>query len=90
MSAERVARIEQRLRAALDPEDLDVEDDSAAHAGHPGAAGGGGHFNVLVVSRQFAGKNPLQRHRLVYEALGDMMLRDIHALSIRALTPEEF
>lgn len=86
----RVERIERKLRAALAPETLDIEDDSAAHAGHAGAAGGGGHFNVLIVSDAFAGRNPLQRHRLVYEALGDMMTTDIHALSIRAYTPDEF
>ena len=90
MSAGRVERIEQRLREALTPQDLSIEDDSAAHAGHAGAASGGGHFNVLIVSEAFTGKNPLQRHRLVYAALEDMMQQDIHALSIRALTPEEF
>lgn len=90
MSAERVAEIERRLRTALAPDDLVVEDDSAAHAGHAGAASGGGHFKVLIVSQAFAGKNPLARHRLVYEAVGDMMRRDIHALSIRAYSPDEF
>jgi BolA protein len=89
MSAERLARIEQRLRAALEPEDLEIIDDSAAHAGHAGARDGGGHFNVLIVSGQFADKSPLQRHRLVYTALDDMMPREIHALSIKALTPDE-
>ena len=90
MTAERVAEIERRLQTALAPQDLMVEDDSAAHAGHAGAASGGGHFNVLIVSQAFAGKNPLARHRLVYEAVGDMMQHDIHALSIRAYTPDEF
>ena len=85
----RVARIEARLRQQLAPESLEVIDDSAQHAGHAGARGGGGHFTVTLVSNRFAGQNPLQRHRLVYEALGDLMKTEIHALSVRALTPEE-
>jgi BolA protein len=86
---ERIALIEQRLQAALAPEDLQIIDDSAAHAGHAGARSGGGHFNVLIISKAFTGKAPLQRHRLVYEALHDLMQREIHALSIKALAPEE-
>jgi BolA protein len=86
---ERIVLIEKHLRIALAPEDLQIVDDSAAHAGHAGARGGGGHFNVVIVSRAFAGKTPLQRHRLVYKALSDLMSKEIHALSIRALTPEE-
>jgi len=85
---DRVALIEERLRAALQPEDLHIADDSAAHAGHAGARGGG-HFSVLIVAQAFAGQSLLQRHRLVYEALGGLMNRDIHALSIKALTPDE-
>jgi BolA protein len=81
--------IEQRLRAALAPVSLRVEDDSARHAGHAGARGGGGHYNVIIVSPCFAGQNPVQRHRLVYDALGDAMRAEIHALSIRAYTPDE-
>ena len=87
--SERVALIEQHLRRALAPEHVDIVDDSAAHAGHPGARGGGGHFNVVIVSESFAGKSRLQRHRLVYSALADLMQKDIHALSIKALTPDE-
>ena len=86
---ERITLIEQRLQAALAPEDLQIIDDSAAHAGHAGARSGGGHFNVLIISRAFTGKAPLQRHRLVYEALQDLMQQEIHALSIKALAPEE-
>lgn len=85
----RVVEIEQRLRAALSPLRLDVEDESAKHAGHAGARDGGGHFDVTIVSAQFAGKSLLQRHRLVYDALGEAMRKDIHALSIHALTPDE-
>jgi BolA protein len=86
---ERITLIEQRLQAALAPEDLQIIDDSAAHADHAGARSGGGHYNVQIISRAFTGKAPLQRHRLVYEALQDLMQREIHALSIKALAPEE-
>lgn len=86
---DRAAMIAARLREALYPEDLEIVDDSAAHAGHPGARAGGGHFNVRIVSRIFAGKSLLQRHRLVYQAVDDLMPREIHALSIKALTPDE-
>ncbi|MEZ5590976.1 MAG: BolA family protein [Gammaproteobacteria bacterium] len=88
-TASRVAQIEARLREQFAPQDLDIIDDSAAHAGHAGAASGGGHFNVLIVAQAFAGKAPLARHRMVYAALDEMMGKDIHALSIQALTPDE-
>jgi BolA protein len=83
-----VDRIRERL-APLAAEKLEIQDDSARHAGHAGARSGGGHFNVVVVSSQFAGKLPLARHRMVYDLLGDMMQKEIHALSIKAYTPEE-
>ena len=86
----RVIMIRERLTNALSPEDIEVEDVSHEHAGHAGARDGRGHFNVLIVSAAFSGKLPLKRHRLVYDALGDAMETDIHALSIRAYTPEEF
>jgi BolA protein len=89
MTATRVARIEERLRAALDPLDLEVIDDSHRHAGHAGAADGRGHFTVIVVSERFQGVPVVRRHRLVYEAVGDMMTTDVHALSIQALAPGE-
>lgn len=85
----RVQRLEQRLRAALAPLELEVVDDSHLHAGHAGAADGRGHFSVHVVSERFRGLTVVRRHRLVYEAVGDMMTSDIHALSIRALAPGE-
>lgn len=88
-ASERVTQIEQRLRAALQPLRLEIKDESAKHAGHAGAREGGGHFDVTIVTAQFAGKSLLQRHRLVYDALGEAMRKDIHALSIHALTPEE-
>jgi len=85
----RVERIRALLTQALSPVSLDVSDDSHRHAGHAGARGGQGHFGVDIVSAAFAGKLPLARHRLVYAALGGMMQTDIHALAIRARTPDE-
>lgn len=84
-------RIEQMntLLAALKPAKIEIVDDSHKHAGHVGARGGGGHYRLLIVSTQFAGKPTLARHRMVYSALGDMMKHDIHALAIAAYTPEE-
>ncbi|WP_317622921.1 BolA family protein [Thiohalobacter sp.] len=81
--------IRERLQAALAPESIDIQDDTAKHAGHAGARGGGGHFIVRIVSTAFAGKTPVQRHRMVFEALGDAMQTEIHALSIDARTPDE-
>lgn len=85
----RVARIRAALQAAFDAPVVTVVDDSARHAGHAGARDGRGHFNVEVVSPDFEGLGPLARHRAVYAALDAMMASDIHALSIRALTPGE-
>ena len=81
--------IRERLQAALAPEAIDIQDDTAKHAGHAGARSGGGHFIVRIVSAAFAGKPPIQRHRMVFEALGDAMQTEIHALSIDAHTPDE-
>ena len=89
LNPQRVERIRALLTEALAPQSLDVADDSHKHAGHAGARDGQGHFGVDIVSSAFAGKLPLARHRLVYAALGDMMQTDIHALSIRARTPDE-
>lgn len=80
--------IEQRL-APLQPSRLQLRDDSALHAGHEGAKGGGGHYSLTIVSPQFSGKSTLARHRLVYAALGPMMQQQIHALAIRAYAPGE-
>jgi len=82
------ATIRQRL-AGLRPLQLEVADDSAQHAGHEGARSGGGHYRLFIVSSEFAGKSTLARHRLIYDALGELMRSRIHALSIRSLTPEE-
>ena len=91
MNAEqRLAEIRTRLEAELSPEALQVDDESHLHVGHEGAKGGLGHFRVLVVSDKFQGQSPIKRHRLVYQAMGDLMKTDIHALSIEAYTPDEF
>jgi len=87
-TAERVEKIRQVLTARLAPVELVIRDDSAAHAGHAGAREGG-HFSVVVVSEQFAGRSRMQRHQLVYAAVADLMRTDIHALSIQARTPQE-
>ena len=84
MTVERVARIEVLLGEAFSPTHLQVKDQSHLHAGHAGAQDGLGHFDVTIVAAAFAGKRPLERHRMVYDALGDMMETDIHALSIHA------
>jgi len=84
----RLERLTERLQA-LEPDHLEVVDDSHHHAGHAGAADGRGHFTALIVSKRFTGLNTLRRHRLVYDAVGDMMTTDVHALSIQALAPGE-
>jgi BolA protein len=88
VTAARLERLTRRLQA-LEPDQLDVVDDSRHHAGHAGAADGRGHFSVLIVSKRFAGLATLRRHQLVYEVVGDLMATDIHALSIQALAPGE-
>lgn len=85
----RVEMIRERLAAALAPQKIDIEDDSARHAGHEGAKSGGGHFNVYIVSDNFDGMSLIERHRAVYAAMGDAMQTEIHALSIDARTPAE-
>ena len=84
--------IEEMIRERLSrlaPDSLEVFDDSHEHVGHAGAKDGGGHFQLVIVSREFAGKPQVARHRLVYEVLGDLMPGQIHALAIRAYAPEE-
>jgi BolA family transcriptional regulator, general stress-responsive regulator len=89
MSTDRVALIIERLQTAFDPVSLDVVDDSHRHAGHAGAKDGRGHFRVTIVSSRFANAKRLERHRMVYAALGGLMQTDIHALSVNALAPED-
>ena len=86
---ERVELIRERIDQALEPVQLEIIDDSHLHAGHAGAAGGGGHFTVRIVSEKFSNHKLIERHRMVYAAVNDLMPTEIHALSITALTPEE-
>ncbi len=80
--------IKQLLTQSLQPEILEIIDNSAAHAGHAGAKSGG-HYFVTIVSQAFEGKSLVQRHQLIYQALGDLMKQQIHALGINALSPSE-
>jgi BolA protein len=82
------AAIRARL-AVLHPLSVEIVDESALHAGHAGAKGGGGHYRLRIVSARFAGLGTVARHRLIYETLGDLMKRDIHALAIQALSPDQ-
>jgi BolA protein len=82
--------IRNRLNTALSPENLEIIDRSHEHAGHEGAKGGGGHFDIIIISAAFNQMSTVQRHRAIYDALGDAMKSEIHALSIKAYTPEEF
>jgi BolA family transcriptional regulator, general stress-responsive regulator len=88
-----VHAVEKAMRerlAALHPLALDLRDESAQHAGHAGSRpSGGSHWQLTIVSEAFRGKSPVARHRMVYEALGDLMKRDIHALRIEASAPEQ-
>ncbi|MCE1186396.1 BolA family protein [Zoogloea sp.] len=88
MSESVIDQIRSRL-ASLAPSVLELEDDSALHAGHAGARSGGGHYRLTIVAAAFAGKNTVARHRMIYAALDDMMRKDIHALAIQARSPEE-
>jgi len=83
-----VDRLRERLQS-LRPDAVDIEDESALHAGHEGAKSGGGHYRLRLVSKRFAGLPRLARHRLVYDAAGDLMQREIHALTMILQTPEE-
>ena len=84
-----VSRIHERLVDAFESALIEIHDDSALHAGHAGARDGGGHYRLRIVSSAFAGHGTVARHRMIYQALGDMMKRDIHALAIKANTAEE-
>ena len=87
-----MTRVIDAMRArlgALDPVTIEIADDSAQHTGHAGARDGGGHFRLAIVSPRFAGCRTIERHRLVYDALGPLMKREIHALSISAKSPDE-
>jgi BolA protein len=81
--------IREKITQALDPDHLEIIDDSPAHAGHAGAQSGGGHYHITIVTDAFEGKSLVQRHQLIYQALGDLMQHEIHALGINALTSSE-
>jgi BolA protein len=87
--ATRFDRICKLLTAALAPSVLELTDESALHAGHAGAASGGSHFRLKIVSSRFEGQRLVMRHRLVYDSVHDMMHTEIHALAITALAPSE-
>ncbi len=89
VSKKRAEMVRKCLYQDLGAELVEVDDQSHLHAGHPGAAAGGSHFEVIVVAKAFEGLATLARHRLVYQALGDAMTQDIHALSIKAYAPNE-
>ncbi|MGR9051778.1 MAG: BolA family protein [Gammaproteobacteria bacterium] len=82
-------QIKKLLNESLTPERIEIIDNSSAHAGHQGSLSGGGHYHVTIVADAFTGKSLVQRHQLIYKALGDMMKHEIHALGINALTPTE-
>jgi BolA protein len=88
VTVDRVSLIRARLEEAFAPDELEIVDDSHRHAGHAGAKDGRGHFRVRIVSRRFAGTRTLERHRMVYAALGSLLQTDIHALSVDARTPD--
>jgi len=81
-----VTRIRSCLEEAFRPEALEIVDDTASHEGHAGAQEGKGHYKIRIISGFFSGMRPIDRHRLVFEALGEMMDTDIHAVSITALS----
>jgi BolA protein len=89
MTVSRVERIRAQLESAFTAARVSVIDDSARHAGHEGARDGAGHFQVRIESQAFSGRSRLQRHRMIYEALADMMPGDIHALNIEAISPDD-
>ncbi|NOQ82012.1 MAG: BolA/IbaG family iron-sulfur metabolism protein [Methylophaga sp.] len=79
----------QQVLTNLNPSHLEIQDDSALHAGHAGNTGGG-HYTITIVSDNFDNLSLLKRHRLVYDTIGTLMKTDVHALSIHAKTPAEF
>jgi len=85
--SERADTIEKLLIDAFAPTEILVKDQSHLHAGHAGAKEGKGHFDVKIVSDEFAGQSRINRHRMVYGALGSFMQSDVHALRINAISP---
>ena len=85
MNEARIAAIRERLTTALVPTRLEISDESHLHAGHEGARDGRGHFRIRIASPLFQGHRPLECHRLIYDALGDLMEKEIHAVAIKIL-----
>ncbi len=85
--SERVRLIRERLEEALAPQELAIRDESHLHVGHEGARDGRGHFHVTIRAEAFRGVNPIARHRMVFDAMGELMNTDIHALRIDAAPP---
>lgn len=85
----RLQRIRELIDAGLTPVECVVDDESHLHAGHAGAASGGGHYRLRLVSARFEGLGKVARHRLVYDCLREMMQKEIHALAMTLLTPDE-
>jgi BolA protein len=82
-----IEEIKTRLQTLL-PSELDIQDDSHLHAGHKGN-GGGGHFKIKIISAEFNGRSQLARHRAIYQLMGDLIPKQIHALSIHAIASDE-
>ncbi len=89
-SASRETRLRERLRRGLAATHVELTDESRQHVGHAGAAAGGGHYDVVVVSPRFIDLDRVARHRLVYQAVGDLIPTEVHALAISAYTPDEW
>ncbi len=89
VNQQRIAAFDQDLRKAFQVQTLVIDDESHLHAGHAGAASGGGHFKLEIVAPEFKGLNLVARHRAVYAALNRHIPKEIHALTIVALAPDE-
>jgi BolA protein len=87
---ETAERVRELLVERFAPSHFELRDDSAKHVGHPGATSGGGHYTVLIVAAAFEGRPLIERHRMVYEALGTLIGNEVHALALKTLTPAQW
>lgn len=83
-------QITNALKEKLDADVTELLDESAKHAGHRGNVSGGAHFVAVIVSPKFEGRSLIERHRIVYDALGDLMKKDVHAFTMKTYTPKEW
>lgn len=90
MMTDRETLLRDRLQQALAPLHLEIEDESEHHRGHSGAAAGGGHFRIVVVSAAFRDRPLIERQRAVHAALGELLRAEVHALTLSTFTPEEW